>query len=111
HGPFGTPGGCDEWHPPPCARCRMERGTAASSGKGDGLLHYTLRHLCELASDHDSCVFRHRSKFSNHFSRPQRSAMAREPCRNGFLTVTIAIIATSILVLWGLRGTAVEVND
>ena len=29
----------------------------------------------------------------------------------GFLTVTIAIIATSILVLWGLRGTAAEVND
>ena len=28
----------------------------------------------------------------------------------GFLTVTIAIIATSILVLWGLRGTAAEVN-
>jgi hydroxylaminobenzene mutase len=28
----------------------------------------------------------------------------------GFLTVTIAIITTSILVLWGLRGTAVEVN-
>jgi hypothetical protein len=26
----------------------------------------------------------------------------------GFLTVTIAIIATSILVLWGLRGTAAE---
>jgi hydroxylaminobenzene mutase len=29
----------------------------------------------------------------------------------GFLTVTIAIIASSILVLWGLRGTAAEVND
>ena len=29
----------------------------------------------------------------------------------GFLTVTIAIIATSILVLWGLRGTAAEIND
>ena len=28
----------------------------------------------------------------------------------GFLTVTIAIIATSILVLWGLRGTAAEVT-
>src|SRR5262252_6039812 len=69
--------------PPPCARCRMERGTAASSGKGDGLLHCTLRHLCELASDLDSCGFRDRSKFSNHFSRPQRSAMARELCRNG----------------------------
>jgi hydroxylaminobenzene mutase len=29
----------------------------------------------------------------------------------GFVTVSIAIIATSILVLWGLRGTAAEVND
>src|SRR4051794_12606527 len=29
----------------------------------------------------------------------------------GFLTVAIAIIATSILVLWGLRGTAAEVNN
>lgn len=29
----------------------------------------------------------------------------------GFLTVTVAIIATSILVLWGLRGTAAEVTD
>ena len=29
----------------------------------------------------------------------------------GFLSVTIAIIATSIFVLWGLRGTAAEVND
>jgi hydroxylaminobenzene mutase len=29
----------------------------------------------------------------------------------GFLTVTLAIIATSILVLWGLRGTTAEVND
>jgi (hydroxyamino)benzene mutase len=29
----------------------------------------------------------------------------------GFLTVAIAIIATSILVLWGLRGIAAEVND
>jgi hydroxylaminobenzene mutase len=29
----------------------------------------------------------------------------------GFLTVAVAIIATSILVLWGLRGTAAEVND
>jgi hydroxylaminobenzene mutase len=29
----------------------------------------------------------------------------------GFLSVTIAIIATSLLVLWGLRGTAAEVND
>src|SRR5262249_32863038 len=29
----------------------------------------------------------------------------------GFLTLTIAIIATSILVLWGLRGTAAEVDD
>jgi hypothetical protein len=29
----------------------------------------------------------------------------------GFLTVAIAIIGTSILVLWGLRGTAAEVND
>ena len=29
----------------------------------------------------------------------------------GFLSVSIAIIATSILVLWGLRGTAAEVND
>src|ERR1700757_5262929 len=28
----------------------------------------------------------------------------------GFLTVTIAIIATSMLVLWGLRGSAVEDN-
>src|SRR5262249_52004623 len=82
-GPFGTPGGGDEWHPPPCAWCRMERGTAASSGKGDGLLHCTLRHLCELASDLDSCGFLDRSKLSNHFSRPQRSAIAREPCRSG----------------------------
>src|SRR5579864_1136780 len=29
----------------------------------------------------------------------------------GFLSVTIAIIATSLLVLGGLRGTAAEVND
>jgi hydroxylaminobenzene mutase len=29
----------------------------------------------------------------------------------GFVSVTIAIIATSLLVLWGLRGTAAEVND
>ena len=29
----------------------------------------------------------------------------------GFLTVSIAIMATSILVLWGLRGTVAEVND
>jgi hydroxylaminobenzene mutase len=29
----------------------------------------------------------------------------------GFISVSIAIIATSILVLWGLRGTAPEVND
>jgi hypothetical protein len=29
----------------------------------------------------------------------------------GFLAVTIALIAMSILVLWGLRGTAAEVND
>jgi hydroxylaminobenzene mutase len=29
----------------------------------------------------------------------------------GFLSVTIAIIATSILVLFGLRGTADQVND
>ena len=64
----------------------------------------------ELASDLDSCGFRHRSKFSNHFSRPQRSAMARELCRSGISTVAIAIIATSILVLWGLRGTAAEVK-
>src|SRR5205807_8047161 len=28
-----------------------------------------------------------------------------------FLTVARAIVATSILVLWGLRGTAAEVND
>lgn len=28
----------------------------------------------------------------------------------GFLTVSIAIIATSVLVLWGLRGTAAEVD-
>ena len=49
---------------------------------GDGLLLCTLRHLCELASDLDSCGFRHRSKLSNHFSRPERSAMARELGRN-----------------------------
>ena len=29
----------------------------------------------------------------------------------GFLSVTVAIIATSTLVLWGLRGTAAEIND
>ena len=29
----------------------------------------------------------------------------------GFLTVAIAMIVTSILVLWGLRGTAAEVNE
>ena len=29
----------------------------------------------------------------------------------GFLTVTIAMIATSVLVLWGLRGTPAEVKD
>ena len=29
----------------------------------------------------------------------------------GFLTVTIAMIATSILVLWGLRGTAGGLDD
>jgi hydroxylaminobenzene mutase len=29
----------------------------------------------------------------------------------GFLTVSVAIIATSLLVLWGLRGTAAEVTD
>jgi hydroxylaminobenzene mutase len=29
----------------------------------------------------------------------------------GFLTVSIATIATSLLVLWGLRGTAAEVED
>ena len=51
------------WHPPPCARCRMERGKAASSGKVGGLLHCTLRHLCEVASDLDSRGFRHLSKF------------------------------------------------
>ena len=56
---------------------------AASSGKGDGLRHCTLRHLCELAIDLDGFGFRHRSKFSNHFSRPQGSAMARELCRSG----------------------------
>ena len=43
----------------------------------------TLRHLCELAGDLDSCGLRHHSKFSNHFSRPQRSGVARERCRNG----------------------------
>jgi hypothetical protein len=36
--------------------------------------------------------------------------MAREHAM-GFLTVSIAIIATSILDLWGLRGIAAEVND
>ena len=29
----------------------------------------------------------------------------------GFLSVTIAMIATSVLVLWGLRGTAAELGD
>jgi (hydroxyamino)benzene mutase len=29
----------------------------------------------------------------------------------GFLTVTVAIMAASILALWGLRGTAAVVND
>ena len=29
----------------------------------------------------------------------------------GFLSVTIAIIGTSLLVLWGLRGMTAEVND
>jgi hydroxylaminobenzene mutase len=29
----------------------------------------------------------------------------------GFLTVSIATIATSVLVLWGLRGTGAEVKD
>ena len=29
----------------------------------------------------------------------------------GFLTVTVAIIAASVLALWGLRGTAAEVSD
>lgn len=29
----------------------------------------------------------------------------------GFLTVAIAIIATSVLVLWGLRGTAADVDS
>jgi hydroxylaminobenzene mutase len=29
----------------------------------------------------------------------------------GFLSVTLAIIAASLLVLWGLRGTATEVNE
>jgi (hydroxyamino)benzene mutase len=29
----------------------------------------------------------------------------------GFLSVTIAIIVTSTLVLWGLRGTAADVNE
>jgi hydroxylaminobenzene mutase len=29
----------------------------------------------------------------------------------GFLSVAITIIAASILVLWGLRGTAAQVND
>lgn len=29
----------------------------------------------------------------------------------GFLTVSIAIIATSVLVVWGLRGTAAQVNN
>lgn len=29
----------------------------------------------------------------------------------GFLTVSIAIIATSVLVLWGLRGKAQEASD
>jgi hypothetical protein len=34
----------------------------------------------ELASDLDSSGFRHGNKFSNHFSRAQRSAMASELC-------------------------------
>ena len=29
----------------------------------------------------------------------------------GFLSVTIAIVGTSIFVLWGLRGRAAEFND
>ena len=33
-GPFGTPGGCDEWRPPPCIRCRMERRTVCPARSG-----------------------------------------------------------------------------
>jgi hypothetical protein len=89
----------------------MERATAASSGKGDGLLLCTLRHLCELASDLDSCGFRHRSKLSNHFSRPERSAMAREPCRDRISHRHDRNYRYVDTVLRGLRGTAAEVND
>ena len=38
-------------------------------------------------------------------------SVARERCRNGLCQRDDRNIATSLLVLWGLRGTAGEVND
>ena len=86
----------------------MERGTPASSGKGDGLRHCTM----EVTSQ-----FTLAAAFGTAANSPITSAgHSGQPWEEsfvamGFLTVSIAIIATSILVLFGLRGTAAQVND
>ena len=81
--------------------CRMERDAAASS-KGDGLLHSFTAPIERLVTSH-SCGFRNRSKFSNHSAGHSGQPWQESFVAMGFLTVAIAIIAASILVLWGLR--------
>lgn len=73
-------------------------------GQDGGILDRPLRNLCQLVFHHFWRSARHSRRESNLGSRPSRATLARESGGVGFLTVAVAILAASLLVLWGLRG-------
>ncbi len=63
-----------------------------------------LRHVRQLAGNHAGRSFRHRSPVSDYREGHTGLGWQERLVTIGFITVGLTIVASSVLVLWGLRA-------
>ena len=85
---------------------RVGGGQAVFSPQARGVLDRPLRHVCKLGIDYVGSHLRDGCDVTDLGGRPQRSGLGEKPVTVGFMTVGLAIVASSIIVLWGLRRAA-----
>jgi hydroxylaminobenzene mutase len=99
-----------------CAGRYLDRGKALASSQDSGVLDRALWHLCQLVFHHLWRGVRHTAAnpivAAGYHGKPWQETLARA----GFLSVAVAIIAASLLVLLGSssdgpRVTLVEANE
>jgi hypothetical protein len=109
HGTRCALGRPHEWHLLSCAGCRLDSRAPTLTSKEGDLLDCALRSVCKLVRNHSRCCLRYGSASpitgAGHSARLWQENLVT----TGFLTVGVATVVSSGLILWGLRARAAPI--